>query len=1185
MFRTVFLFEFHYRKKRSATYIYAGIIFLLCFLGVISPNIKLGSPLGQIYANAPYIIYRMTLVASFGLLIVNAAIMGVTIVRDTDHQMESLLFSTPLTKWNYLMGRFWGSFSVLVLIHTMFPLGFICGFLVGNAVPWELSWRGQTLLPFDPSIYFHSFFLILVPNLFITSSLFFMSGTLSRNAIVIYSQGIFFLILYQITYGFLKGMDEQTLAALIDPLGIQTFTYVTRYWTSAEQNTAFLPLDGMMLYNRLLWIGIGFVLLVITYYRFSFVMPCPSNKNDIDTTPESALNLRTRQAVFAPVFTTQTYLNQLSSLAFSYFRMTWKEVPFLAIVSSGVVLFFLGVVAMNAGYGNNSYPTTSMLLGQIDNSFELFLLIIAIFYSGELIWKERSVHMQSVSDSLPVSSLIQLLSKFLGLLLVYAIILLGLIFCCVIIQVINGYYVFELPVYFGTLYLALFTDLFLYTIIFLFIQVIINNKFLGFTLCIAFVIINALLEQMGLKHGLWKYASGTLGRYSMMDAYDHFIIPFAWFKSYWLALSGLMLVAAVVFSVRGTDTSISSRWKAGKQRFTRSLLVFTLSMTVVLFICGAFIYTSTTSHSVESPQPSGSPAQKYDADNCLSSPSITSIHLSIELYPSLHQFDAKGFYYLTNKSDHPIQHIPIQHSADHRLHIQSLKFDRKIKEEEVPKDARYIVYELISSLLPGDSLRMDFQLSFQSGDFDDPTLTPVVIHNGSFLDHSFFPTASYQKKSTEEEEIKNADEPCGQKNTTDRALFIDAVIGTENDQAVVAPGKLQKKWEENGRNYFHYKTKKVIRFSYFFASARYRRLHERWNNIDLEIYYHPAHTYNLQAMMKGMKDGLAYCSENFSSYPFRQLCIIELPFFSTPPASYSGIIPFSENKEFIFRHNDSLDVDMAYEQTVREVANQWWRHQVIPAKMKGDKLLTDGLPAYTTLMILKHAYPGEAFNRYVSEQGDRYKKARNADKQKEQPLELVASQPHVQQNKAAIAFYALQDYLGETRLNAALRGYRQTWSASNGSHPTSGDFLHELSRVIPDTLRPFYYDLFQSVTLYENSTRDVVYRENKRNEFEIFLSLSCEKTRMNANGQEEKIPIDDWIDVGVYSTGTIGQDTLIYLRKHRIVDKDKLITITVKNKPVRAGIDPLHKLLDNHPLDNVQAAVPFMEIPNLEVDF
>ncbi|MBL6448599.1 hypothetical protein JMN32_19970 [Fulvivirga sp. 29W222] len=66
-------------------------------------------------------------------------------------------------------------------------------------------------------------------------------------------------------------------------------------------------------------------------------------------------------------------------------------------------------------------------------------------------------------------------------------------------------------------------------------------------------------------------------------------------------------------------------------------------------------------------------------------------------------------------------------------------------------------------------------------------------------------------------------------------------------------------------------------------------------------------------------------------------------------------------------------------------------------------------------------------------------------------------------------------------------------------------------------------------------------------------------------GNETLASLEDWIDVGVYA-----QDQLIYLQKHLISDEVSELEITVSQAPSKAGIDPLHKLMDRKPEDNMK---------------
>ena len=505
MFKEIFSFELTYRKKRPATYIYFGIIFLLCFLAIASPIVRIGGAMGQIKANAPYIIANMTLIMSFAMVMITSAIMGVAVVRDFEHNTEALMFSTPMKKWQYLMGRFGGSFLVLLLIFSGIWIGFMLGFGIGKFVPWEVSWKDKEILPYNAWHYFQPFLLFTVTNLFITGSLFFMSGALSRKTIVIYTQGIILLVLYEITENFIGEMEYEYLAALLDPFGFNTFEYVTRYWTPAERNSMMVPLSGVLLYNRLIWMGVGAASLLITYYGFSFnVVRSSWFKKKADTAKKEIAQTMIAIPAAHQVINLKTNIKQLIQSSVFYFKLVFREIPFLAIVGCGIILTMTSAVNMNQMYGTSSYPTTFSVL-ELLNEFDLFFLIITVFYTGELVWKERNVNMNLIVDSLPMPSLISLLAKFIGLILVYIVLMLVLIFCGVLIQTAYGYYKYELGVYFETMFSTQLAFLVLYTLLALFIQVMTNNKFLGFALVIVFFIAQAVLNEMGFEHGLWNF--------------------------------------------------------------------------------------------------------------------------------------------------------------------------------------------------------------------------------------------------------------------------------------------------------------------------------------------------------------------------------------------------------------------------------------------------------------------------------------------------------------------------------------------------------------------------------------------------------------------------------------------------------------------------------------------------------
>ncbi|MFM7851317.1 MAG: ABC transporter permease, partial [Flammeovirgaceae bacterium] len=226
-----------------------------------------------------------------------------------------------------------------------------------------------------------------------------------------------------------------------------------------------------------------------------------------------------------------THLGQLVKLTLFYFKMVFKEVPFVAIVVSGMLLLVVNAVNLNEFFGTNSHPTTYNILTLL-SGFNLFFMIIAVLYSGELIWKERAINLNLIIDAMPIPDFIALISKFLGLILVYVVLLAGLIISGVLIQMSQGYFKFELGIYFSRLYTETLSFLVLYTLFSMFVQVIVNNKFVGFAVAIAFLIAVDFFPQIGLEHSLFRFGSSSLETYSDMNTYGHFITSFSWFKVY-----------------------------------------------------------------------------------------------------------------------------------------------------------------------------------------------------------------------------------------------------------------------------------------------------------------------------------------------------------------------------------------------------------------------------------------------------------------------------------------------------------------------------------------------------------------------------------------------------------------------------------------------------------------------------
>ncbi|HMJ70222.1 MAG TPA: M1 family aminopeptidase [Cyclobacteriaceae bacterium] len=1188
MFRELFLFELYYRKRRATTYVYFFLVFIVAFLFVTSPTLEVGAGRS---GNASYIIAAITIVCSIFLTIITAGVMGVAIVRDFDSDISSILFTTPINKTAYLFGRLTGSMAVTVFLHLAIIPGMMAGYLIGPHLPWEVAWKSREMMPFDVWVYVQPFLMFELTTIFITGSIFFCVGALVKKPIVIYTQSIILLAIYQIAnIFFLSDPDSQRMAAIIDPLAIHTFAYVARYWTPVQQDTLLVPFDDVMLINRLGWIAIAILTLLVTWWRFSFTTRkglIRSKKIDLPVSTIVVSDVvipvvRPTGGIFPKVI-------QVVHTSLFYFRGIWREVPFLAIAGTGLIVLIVNAAKMDQMYGTSSYPTTQAILTMF-SSFTIFFLILLIFYSGEMVWKEAQIKINPIVDATPAPSGLILLSKFISLALTFFSFLFGFMIFGILLQVSKGYHDVDIKAYVGTLFLDSFISVCMLTVVTLLIQVLTGNKFLGFVVTVAFMLFVAFMGAFGVEHDLISFGSGSLGVFSEMNGFGHFVRPFTWLKTYWIAFAFLIFIPAVIFYRRGTENGFRMKWKAGKSRFTGGFRLVSIAAAIVYIASGIYIYynTSVLNH-FETTGEMKTRQSRYEKElkkfESTPQPKITEVNLKVDLFPELRSFKATGYYYLRNRDSLPIGQIQLQHMNSSSLELHDVSFGRQATIVENRKDFGYQVYDITPPLEPGDSLRMDFAVDFIQKGFKGKGSNTDLVYNGTFFRNNYFPTIGYDRNRelTGGDDRKrfalnarNPGSPNADKASmnafgkdADRIRF-KAQVSTDSSQVAIAPGEMVKEWYENDRHYQQYEAKSTIPDFYAILSGKYKIAHDKWNDVSLEIYYHPAHNYNVERMMQGLKDGLTYYTKSFGPFPHSQLKIVEFPRYSTLAQSFPGMIAFSEGAGFILRISDpTKDLDVPYYVTAHELAHQWWGQQVMEADQLGKAMLSEGMAQYSALMVMTQAFPVETMQLFLKYELTAYLKGRSAEKMSEVTLLSVRDQQYISYHKSALAFFAIQDYIGEDSLNAAFSRFYKKWSFKGPPYPSSDDLVREIRTVTPDSLQYLISDLFDYVTLYEIQTQEAAYRGLSQGRFEVTMTVSTEKLQVDGKGKEVGVPINDWIDIGVYGNDENGKEKLIYLKKHKFNKLKSTLIIITQSEPTRVGIDPLHKLVDHHIVDNV----------------
>jgi len=1213
MFSTIFKYELKYWIKNPAFYIYLAIfLFLALFIAASSAGIfdfltvSAGS---SKVVNSPMGVIGLFNGLTTLIFFLFPSIIGLSIYRDYKSEMHTILYSYPFTKANYLFAKFLSAITIVTLIVMVIGIGMFIGF--------RLPGTNQDIVgSFSFLTYVQAYFVYIIPNVLLFGAIVFAVVTFTRNIAAGFITVILLMLIQGIVSNLLSDPDNRFISALLDPYGAQAADYYTRYWTVAEQNEQLLPVKGVIIYNRLLWLGIASLVFGLVYKFFSFSQNAISfsfKKEKSERVTKSnfggitRINLPEVSYNFSFIQNLKTTW-KLSNIDLKYIIKSW---PFVSIVLVGLIFILISSTALGQMFGTKTLPVTWQMLLVPGSSFSLFINILTFLYAGMLVHRAKISKINHLIDATTIPNWTLLASKFVALLKMQLLMLLVIMIGGMLIQIYNGYYNFEIGHYLYELYILNFIHFVIWALLALFIQTLIGNPYLGLFVLLVIAIGMPFLSAAGIEQSIFKYNQGPGFSYSDMNGYGASLSRYFAYKLYWLLGGLILLVCTALFWVRGLPHSFKERLQIAKSRFKGGAIIAMAIFSLSFLGLGYKIYHENNvenryTSSKESEEQRVTWEKKYKKYENAIQPRIVSAKIDLNIFPKKLNFTASGDYVLVNKSEKAIDSILL----DHNKYPSTFEFNRENKLVSEDTLYNFDIYELKHALQPGDSLQLHFTVKNKPNTF--LRKHSPVQSNGTFMNNmQLFPSLGYSGGELTDDKVrekyglpKNELRPhpsdstaLGNTYIANDADWIDfeTTVSTSEDQIAIAPGYLQKEWVKDGRRYFHYKMDHKILNFYAFNSGRYEVKKDKWNDVNLEIYYHKGHEYNLDRMMKGMKASLAYNSENFSPYQHKQARIIEFPKTGGGFAqSFPNTIPFSEAIGFIADVDDTDDegVDYPFAITVHEVAHQWWAHQVIGADVLGATMLSESLSEYVSLKVLEHEHGKSEMRTFLKDALDKYLSQRTSERKREKSLMYNDGQGYIRYQKGSLIFYALSDYLGEKKLNSALKKYVEKVKFQEAPYTTSIDMVNHIREVTPDSLQYVIKDMFETITLYRNRIVEVKSTELENGKYKVDIEFNVSKYRNDEKGKRfyaekggdsityktEKmkkpivsVPLADYIDIGIFTEEENDEkkkEVEVYLKKHKITEINNKISIIVDKKPTEVGVDPYNKLIDTKSGDN-----------------
>ncbi|HXQ68883.1 MAG TPA: hypothetical protein VN844_00220 [Pyrinomonadaceae bacterium] len=521
-----------------------------------------GPAVGRGWAtNCDFYIHRNLVGFSFilGLPIFNAVIMGDPVVRDLRLDVHPLLFSKPIGRGPYLLGKFFGSFFVLVCCQSAFAITLFL-------LQW-VPFSGMVTLPVNVVTYVKHFFFVVVVSHLVLATFYFAVGTLSRNAKIVYGLAACFYPVY-IAYLLTTKSLPWMVGVFTDPLGLASHQGPDFWRTNGDVVNQYVVSYSLAAYaNRATMIVVSAVILFVIYLRFSAttrtktsgevtVLRLSSATEKIPYTSDNGLSggflnsaneatLAHDRVTIPKVSSTRgpaaTLANTFAALGVE-FRLLRAERSLIVIAPLAIVLSIFDLaffrVVPEIGYSVTYASGTAKAL-------LLFLVGMIVFYTGEAMHRDREVKIEPVVWSTPAPNSVLLLSKFFTTLVLALSLLAAVGLTAIAIQLVRGHTPVDFSAYLLVYGVVLVPGIIFVTALVVALNILLRNKYVAYVAAIGASAGLFYLYSTGHNHWLYNPLLYQLWTYPDLTSQTILVS-----RLYCLALAAALLALAHLFHER-----------------------------------------------------------------------------------------------------------------------------------------------------------------------------------------------------------------------------------------------------------------------------------------------------------------------------------------------------------------------------------------------------------------------------------------------------------------------------------------------------------------------------------------------------------------------------------------------------------------------------------------------------------
>ncbi len=1046
MLRKIINFEVLNHLKNPVFYFYIFLMFFQVFIltkGIYDYYIN-----DAILINSSTVLYKNFTGGGMLLIILIAVITGMVLYKDIEYKTAETFYTFPINEKTFFVGKFLAAF----LINLIVTSGFVIGMFL---LPYSGIGKPEDFGPPPLLQMLHGYFVLLLPNIFMLTAACFVPLVLTKKLYSSYLGILFLTILFIVFEGVSHTSTSIRIIEILDPF---TYVYVSETLDTIPtylKNTAFLPLTSTYFLNKGLWLSLSFIGLFWAYKKFSFIYfiekKSPKQNSVFNPNPK-----RTATTVKTTVLIPNVQLQfSLKEYTFKFLRLAKLEFinlvrpkSFKIVFGIVIFIFLLQNFLFNASYYiGPEYPiTTNMTQNRL--ILGVFIIILLLFWTGELIFKEKTTNLWQITDTLPIPIWVRLVSKYVAMAGVSLILVLGIISAGLITQLLKGFTHIEWSLYaqdllgykFGWLtYLSIITLPF-------FIAGITGKRFLTHILSIGIFIFSIIAFDLGVieDHRLAVLIGiPGLEEFSEIAGYGIFSTSSFWYFMVWATFAVFLMLCAIYFWQRGLKKEWLKKLSFRGDQLNWFGKSIAASMVILFFVLQSFISGKINGNykTIESQEKEHADYEvKYKHLETVSQPIINNIDIHIDLYPNKRKASYTSIFQLKNKSQLAIDTLYL--NVSDFTTIQELKVNNTVLSVGwEDKEHNIYAYPLSKRLLPNDEIQCSLKASKQYHGFSPTDPQGDLTFNGSVINRDIFPLFGYNSKKELDENKKRRAHLLEKISSKMPALnnlkalnqnyfSIDAgkVIGkitvsTSIDQQAISIGKTTKRWTENNRNYVHYEISNPTDFDIHIVSSDYINTKITYKDIDTHIWYKKTNGFNIDLYKKVIREGLQFVEKNLGELPYKEINIAEIPYYGAPFYTNSNLILISEKEGWRADTSLKKEESYLYFSVITQLIKQQLLSNIGFANVQGAEMLNTALPQAIALQMIKQKFGEEIVSDYLTQKKNTYEKGRGNEANTEPPLIFADGSSYLEENKGTYELYALSNRIGFDIFNTIIKDY------------------------------------------------------------------------------------------------------------------------------------------------------------------